>query len=126
MTDHNARGPAPVGRKTPRPVELRLPQLASWISSGPNEPVTAAEITGAIGQENLGRIAAALGKDPADAAEYLAQNLPKATDAATSGESATPTARSFSAAPDVLLIIFDAVPDQITLQEPAQGILFTL
>ncbi|MGW1410140.1 YidB family protein [Streptomyces sp. NPDC002403] len=126
MADHNPRGPAPVGGKTASPVELSLPQLASWISSGPNEPVTAAVITDAIGQESLVRIAAAQGKGPADAAEYLAQNLPNATDAATSGESATPTVRSFSAAPDVLLVLFDDVPDQVTLQEPSQGIRFTL
>ncbi|MFF2077465.1 YidB family protein [Kitasatospora sp. NPDC058162] len=112
--------------QSPGTVELSLPQLASWIGPGPNEPVTAAEIADAIDQEDLGRIAATLGKDPADAAAYLAQNLPKATDAATSAQSATPTTRSLGGAGDVLLVIFYGIPDQITLQEPSQGISFTL
>src|SRR4051794_6782533 len=102
----------------PGSVALSLPQVASWVGSGVNEPVTAAEITNALGEEALGRIASALGKDPVEAAEYLAEKLPQATDAATSGASATSSARSGAVGPDTLLVLWDEVPDRITIREP--------
>ncbi|MFE4801747.1 YidB family protein [Streptomyces sp. NPDC056708] len=107
-------------------VALRLPQVASWIGPGANEPVTAAEITKAIGEEGMERLAGVLGKDPAEAAEYLADRLPKATDASTSGRSATPSARRGNFGADTLLVLFNEVPDEITIREPAEGIHFGL
>ncbi|MFC9623301.1 YidB family protein [Streptomyces sp. NPDC056930] len=107
-------------------VALTLPQVASWIGPGANEPVTAAEITEAIGEEGLERLAGVLGKDPAEAAEYLADRLPQATDAATSGRSATPSARRGNFDADTLLVLFNEVPDEITIREPAEGIHFGL
>ncbi|MFD4863385.1 YidB family protein [Streptomyces atratus] len=107
-------------------VALTLPQVASWIGPGANEPVTAAEITKAIGEEGLERLAGVLGKDPVEAAEYLADRLPQATDGATSGGSATPSARRGSLAPDTLLVLFNEVPGEITFQEPGEGIHFGL
>ncbi|MFE3902080.1 hypothetical protein ACFXPY_17550 [Streptomyces sp. NPDC059153] len=72
------------------------------------------------------RLAGVLGKDPAEAAEYLADRLPQATDAATSGRSATRSARRDMLDHDVLFILFDRIPDEITLQEPGEGIHFGL
>ncbi|MER8091555.1 hypothetical protein ACFVZR_33630 [Streptomyces sp. NPDC058316] len=89
-------------------------------------PGATAEITKAIGEEGVERLAGVLGKDPAEAAQYLADRLPQATDAATSGGSATPSARRGSLAPDTLLLLFSEVPDEITIREPGEGIHFGL
>ncbi|WP_369185843.1 YidB family protein [Streptomyces sp. Y1] len=107
-------------------VALTLPQVASWIGPGANEPVTAAEIASALGEEGLGRIAGALGKNPAEAAAYLADRLPQATDAATPVGSVNPSARRDHVAPDTLLVLWGDLPDQITIREPAEGIHFGL
>ncbi|WP_242911490.1 YidB family protein [Actinomadura terrae] len=106
------------------PVALTLPQAASWIGPGANEPVTAAEIADALGEEDLGRVAVALGKDPAEAAAYLADRLPQATDAATPDGPVTRALRQDTLGPDVLLVLFAAVPDEIELSEPPEGISF--
>ncbi|MFC5185535.1 YidB family protein [Actinomadura harenae] len=108
------------------PVALTLPQVASWIGPGANEPVTAAEIADALGEEDLGRVAVALGKDPAEAAAYLADRLPQATEAATPDGPVSRSARRDALGPDTLLVLFDEIPDQIVIREPEQGIHFGL
>ncbi|MFE4862346.1 YidB family protein [Streptomyces sp. NPDC056670] len=108
------------------PVVLTLPQVASWISPGANEPVTAAEITDALGEEALGRVAGALGKDPAEAAAYLADRLPQATDAATPDGAVTRTLRRDTLGPDILLCLFAEIPDTVELAEPSEGLSFRL
>ncbi|MFD0344157.1 YidB family protein [Streptomyces sp. NPDC127117] len=106
------------------PVALTLPQVASWISQGANEAVTAAEITNALGEEGLGRVADALGKDPAEAAAYLADRLPRAADSATPEGSVPLGARSSTLGPDVLLVLFAEIPDEVELAEPPEGLSF--
>lgn len=56
------------------------PQLRSWIDSGPNQPVTAAQITLAIGEDELARSAESLGQEPADLAAKIAVILPRLID----------------------------------------------
>ncbi len=55
----------------------------SWVSSGPNEPVGAADIKEALGDDELKRIAQKLGVSEDEAAEAVAQVLPDVVDQAT-------------------------------------------
>ncbi|MFF7249824.1 YidB family protein [Embleya sp. NPDC008237] len=48
------------------------PQLRSWAGSGPNEPVTAEQITRAIGEDELARTAESLGLEPGALATGIA------------------------------------------------------
>ena len=59
----------------------------SWVSTGPNEPVDAADIKAALDQGELAQIAQQLGVSEDEAAEAVAQVLPDVVDQATpSGE----------------------------------------
>ncbi|MFD9418833.1 YidB family protein [Streptomyces goshikiensis] len=58
------------------------PQLRSWVGSGPNEPVTAEQITLAIGEDELARTAESLGREPGDLAADIALALPRLIDTA--------------------------------------------
>lgn len=55
-------------------------QVASWISTGPNAPVSAEQITAALGESELGAIAASLGLSPETLPDLLAQHLPAIID----------------------------------------------
>ncbi|MCX5205817.1 YidB family protein [Streptomyces sp. NBC_00237] len=55
----------------------RLPQVTSWLGTGPNEPVTAEQITAAVGKEDLAKIAEDQGKDQDTVARELAVKLPE-------------------------------------------------
>ncbi|MFF4104350.1 YidB family protein [Streptomyces sp. NPDC001903] len=52
-------------------------QVQSWIGSGPNEPVTAEQITLAVGEEELARTAESLGLESGQVAAVLAEALPR-------------------------------------------------
>ncbi|WP_331769029.1 CS1 type fimbrial major subunit (plasmid) [Embleya sp. NBC_00888] len=52
-------------------------QWRSWIGSGPNEPVTAQQITLAVGQEELARTGDSLGLESGQVAAVLADALPR-------------------------------------------------
>ncbi len=59
----------------------------SWVSTGPNEPVDAADVKAALGQGELAQIAQQLGVSEDEAADAVAQVLPDVVDQATpSGE----------------------------------------
>ena len=55
----------------------------SWVSTGPNEPVDAADIREALDDQELSRIAQELGVSEDEAAEAVAQVLPDVIDQAT-------------------------------------------
>ena len=55
----------------------------SWVSTGPNEPVEAADIREALDDQELARIAQQLGVSEDEAAEAVAQVLPDVVDQAT-------------------------------------------
>jgi uncharacterized protein YidB (DUF937 family) len=55
----------------------------SWVSTGPNEPVDAADIREALDEQELSRIAQQLGVSEDEAAEAVAQVLPDVVDQAT-------------------------------------------
>lgn len=55
-------------------------QVASWLSSGPNLPVSAEQIVGALGESQLGQIAAGFGLNAERITELLSQYLPTLVD----------------------------------------------
>jgi uncharacterized protein YidB (DUF937 family) len=55
----------------------------SWVSTGPNEPVDAADIKAALDDQELAEIAQKLGVSEDEAAEAVAQVLPDVVDKAT-------------------------------------------
>ena len=57
----------------------------SWVSTGPNEPVDAADIKAALDQGELAKIAQQLGVSEDEAADAVAQELPDVVDQATPG-----------------------------------------
>jgi uncharacterized protein YidB (DUF937 family) len=58
-------------------------QGQSWVSTGPNEPVGAADVREALDDEELSRVARQLGVSEDEAAEAVAQVLPDVVDQAT-------------------------------------------
>lgn len=58
-------------------------QAKSWVSTGPNLPVSAAQIQQVLGSGGLGELAAKFGIPADTISEVLAQHLPKAIDDAT-------------------------------------------
>lgn len=58
-------------------------QVASWIGTGENLPVSAEQIQAALGNEYLSRFASSFGLDTAAVAGFIADKLPAAVDAAS-------------------------------------------
>lgn len=57
--------------------------ISTWIGTGENLPITADQITNAIGDERIQQIAAKFGIDPATVKAQLAQALPSLVDKMT-------------------------------------------
>ena len=55
-------------------------QVSSWIGNGQNQPVSASQITQALGGGTIARIAQELGLDPQQAGNIVAQVLPHLID----------------------------------------------
>jgi uncharacterized protein YidB (DUF937 family) len=58
-------------------------QVSSWISKGENLPIAGDQIKKVLGNEVVAGIAAKLGIAPQEAADKLAQEVPKAVDEQT-------------------------------------------
>ncbi|MBN8511383.1 MAG: DUF937 domain-containing protein [Burkholderiales bacterium] len=58
-------------------------QADSWVSSGPNLPVSAEQLQGVFGQDRMGQLAERMGLSTGDLGAQLAQMLPQAVDRAT-------------------------------------------
>ncbi len=58
-------------------------QVKSWVSTGPNLPITAEQIQKAIGSEKVKELAAKFGIPADKVADLLAKHLPTAIDKAT-------------------------------------------
>jgi uncharacterized protein YidB (DUF937 family) len=58
-------------------------QVASWVGTGENLPVSGNQITNALGAENITQIAQQAGVEPGQAASGLAQMLPQIIDKLT-------------------------------------------
>jgi uncharacterized protein YidB (DUF937 family) len=55
-------------------------QADSWVGTGPNEPVTAGQVSQVIGDEEIAQIAERLGVSHEEAAQAIAEVLPQVVD----------------------------------------------
>jgi len=62
-------------------------QVSSWMGDGENAPVSADELTNALGADKMGEMASKLGVDSGAAAESLSQVMPSLMDKMSSGGS---------------------------------------
>ncbi len=60
-------------------------QLSSWLGDGENAPVSADQITNALGADKISEMASKLGVDAGSAAEKLSQAMPSLMDKFSSG-----------------------------------------
>jgi len=60
-------------------------QLSSWLGDGDNAPVSADQLTNALGADKIGDMASKLGVDASAAAETLSQAMPSLLDKFSSG-----------------------------------------
>ncbi len=60
-------------------------QLSSWLGDGDNAPVSADQLTSALGADKIGEMASKLGVDAGSAAETLSQAMPSLLDKFSSG-----------------------------------------
>ena len=58
-------------------------EVKSWIGHGENKPVTGDQVTKALGDEQVAKMAEQTGVSPQEAADHLAQALPKTVDKLT-------------------------------------------
>lgn len=56
-------------------------KVNSWLGNGENQPLTVAELEGALGNQHLAQLAASFGVPMDKVASLLAQHLPAAVDA---------------------------------------------
>lgn len=59
--------------------------IQSWVSTGPNRPITPRQVEQALGTEALTSLAVRLGLNPADLAQRLSHALPQVVDRMTPG-----------------------------------------
>jgi uncharacterized protein YidB (DUF937 family) len=57
--------------------------VQSWVGTGANQPISAAQVQQVVGSDALAQLAAKFGLQPADFAQRLAQVLPQAVDKLT-------------------------------------------
>ncbi len=62
-------------------------QVKSWVGTGANLPVSADQLSAALGPAVIGKLAAALGMDAGTVTNQLAQGLPQLVDTLTPGGS---------------------------------------
>ncbi len=62
-------------------------QVSSWLGDGENTPVSAEQLTDALGADKMGEMASKLGVDAGSAAETLSQAMPSLFDKMSSGGS---------------------------------------
>lgn len=62
-------------------------QVTSWLGDGDNSPVSADQLTNALGSDKIGEMASKLGVDAGSAAETLSQVMPSLMDKMSSGGS---------------------------------------
>ena len=60
----------------------------SWVSSGPNLPITSEQVTGALGQDLIAQLAERAGLSKGETSDQLAKFLPGLIDRLTPGGSA--------------------------------------
>lgn len=56
------------------------PQVASWLGSGPNQPITAEQLESALGDDVVSKVSSTLNMPPDEIFGFLAQHLPAVID----------------------------------------------
>jgi uncharacterized protein YidB (DUF937 family) len=56
------------------------PQVSSWLGSGPNQPITAEQLEGALGDDVVNKISSTLNMPPDQIFGFLAEHLPALID----------------------------------------------
>jgi uncharacterized protein YidB (DUF937 family) len=59
--------------------------VKSWVGTGPNQPISPAEVRQALGADAVSQLAAKVGLSPEELTKRLSQALPKAVDTMTPG-----------------------------------------
>ncbi|MEP7352760.1 MAG: YidB family protein [Acidobacteriota bacterium] len=54
--------------------------IGSWISTGPNPPISHEQVTNVVGADQISELAKKMGVDPATATEHLSELLPQIID----------------------------------------------
>jgi uncharacterized protein YidB (DUF937 family) len=67
-------------------------KVASWVSSGENQPISPDAVKHAVGSDQINAIAARLGVDPTQASQLLAKFLPQMVDKLTPAGTVDPNA----------------------------------
>ncbi len=93
-----------------------VPQTASWVGDGVNEPVTADQITLIIGEQQLVSAAETLGRDKDDLAKDLAAELPAFIDSATPDGALDPS-RAEGEIAGIQIRLIDSTPAQSAGQD---------
>ena len=68
--------------------------FSSWVSTGPNPPVSSNQIQEALGCDQIKALAAKLGIDPDQASQILAEHLPTVVDKLTPAGKIDPNANT--------------------------------
>lgn len=66
------------------------PQVASWLGAGPNQPITAAQLEAALGDDVVEKISTTLNLPPDQIFGFLAQHLPALIDSLSPKGTLTP------------------------------------
>ena len=76
--------------------------FGSWVGTGQNQPVSGGQIQQVLGSEQVQALAAKLGIDPAQAAQFIAQYLPMVIDKLTPHGQIDPNANHQQGLADML------------------------
>ena len=71
----------------------------SWVTTGPNQPITPAHVNQAFGDQTIAQLAAKAGMSPAELSAKLAQVLPHTVDALTPNGTLPPAGANMGTSP---------------------------
>ncbi len=81
-------------------------QVSSWLGDGENAPVSADQLTSALGEDKIGEMASKLGVDSGAAAESLSQVMPSLMDKMSEGGSLLESLGSGGSPADIAKSLF--------------------
>lgn len=87
-------------------------QVSSWVGAGPNQPVSGAQVTNALGGGSVAAVAQKLGINPQEAENLLSQILPHLVDHMTPGGQLPPNAAQ-TPQPDALVSAVSAIAKRL-------------
>ena len=91
--------------------------FSSWVSTGPNPPISGQQLQQVLGSEQIRALAAKLGVDPAQASQALAEHLPTVIDELTPQGKIDPTENT----PQELASLIPSLLQKMSAQPAAIG-----